>query len=66
MVNFVRPNLLGSLDEFKSRFSNIIKCGRAKDASAYDVRRMRRRCHVLFDRLKCVLDWRDYSVLRFF
>uniref|UniRef100_A0A914NQT6 Helicase ATP-binding domain-containing protein n=1 Tax=Meloidogyne incognita TaxID=6306 RepID=A0A914NQT6_MELIC len=64
MVNFVKPNLLGSLDEFKSRFSNIIKCGRAKDASAYDVRRMRRRCHVLFDRLKCVLDWRDYSVLR--
>ncbi|CAK5011247.1 unnamed protein product [Meloidogyne enterolobii] len=64
MVNFVKPNLLGSLDEFKSRFSNIIKCGRSKDASAYDVRRMRRRCHVLFDRLKCVLDWRDYSVLR--
>ncbi|KAF7637424.1 hypothetical protein Mgra_00003168 [Meloidogyne graminicola] len=64
MVNFVKPNLLGSLDEFKQRFSNIIKAGRAKDASDYDVRRMRRRCHVLFDRLKCVLDWRDYSVLR--
>uniref|UniRef100_A0A183CC05 Helicase ATP-binding domain-containing protein n=1 Tax=Globodera pallida TaxID=36090 RepID=A0A183CC05_GLOPA len=64
MVNFVKPNLLGNIKEFKSRFEHIINRGRTVDATRQDVAHMKRRCHVLHDRLRDILDRRDYTVLK--
>lgn len=63
MVNFVKPNLLGSLKEFQNRFVNPIKNGQCKDSSEYDVKIMKRRAHVLHSKLDGCVQRLDYSVL---
>ena len=65
MVDFVKPSLLGNLEEFKIRFATVINRGRSKDADAFDVLRMKKRCHILFQKLEGILDRRDYTILKF-
>lgn len=38
MVSFVKPNLLGTLTQFKNRFVNPINNGQHKDSTEADVR----------------------------
>lgn len=47
MVDFIRPNLLGSIKDFTNRFINPITNGQYSDSTAADVRLMKRRSHVL-------------------
>ncbi|KAI6216167.1 hypothetical protein M3Y99_01836000 [Aphelenchoides fujianensis] len=63
MISFVRPNILGSAEEFDEKFKKPIEKGRTKDADPQDVKKMKRTAHVLYKCLNGVLDRKDYSVL---
>jgi len=51
MVNFVKPNLLGTRKEFCNRFVNPIMNGQCSDSSPQDVTLMKRRAHILHETL---------------
>ncbi|KAK3930445.1 Transcriptional regulator ATRX-like protein [Frankliniella fusca] len=63
MVQFVKPNLLGTRKEFLNRFVNPITNGQYEDSTAHDVKRMKRRAHVLHQTLEGSVQRYDYSVL---
>ena len=48
MVNFVKPQLLGTKEEFRERFLKPITGGQHKDSNAAQVNVMKRRAHVLY------------------
>lgn len=52
MVQFVKPNLLGTRREFLNRFVNPISNGQFEDSTAHDVKIMKRRAHVLHKMLE--------------
>ena len=55
MVSFVKPNLLGTLKEFSNSFIRPIENGQCADSTDFDVKLMKRRCHVLHKMLEgCV------------
>jgi SNF2 family DNA or RNA helicase len=66
MVNFCKPNYLGSEHEFSRNFRIPIEAGQHKDSSPGDVAYMRRRAYALNQRLKTILHRRDFDVLRSF
>ena len=51
MVDFVKPNLLGTLKEFRNRFANPITNGQCADSTPFDVKLMKRRAHILHETL---------------
>ncbi|XP_071500793.1 uncharacterized protein [Diadema antillarum] len=63
MVNFVKPNLLGTMREFKNRFVNPITNGQHSDSTLRDVKIMKRRAHVLHNLLSGCVQRKDYSAL---
>ena len=52
MVNFVKPNLLGTQREFVNRFANPIRNGQCRDSNPHDIRNMKQRAHVLYKLLQ--------------
>ncbi|XP_058825993.1 transcriptional regulator ATRX homolog isoform X2 [Topomyia yanbarensis] len=63
MVQFVKPKLLGTYNEYMNRFVNPITNGQYTDSTPYDIQLMRRRAHVLHKLLDGCVQRRDYSVL---
>ena len=63
MVDFVKPKLLGTFNEFKNRFVNPIQNGQHSDSSDRDVRIMKKRSYILSDLLKGCMQRLDYNVL---
>ena len=55
MVDFIKPKLLGTKQEFQNRFVNPINNGRCSNSTPRDVKIMKQRCHVLYQLLSgCV------------
>lgn len=63
MVNFVRPNLLGTESEYNNRFVNPILNGQYEDSSPDDIRLMRGRAHVLHKKLETTVQRYESSEL---
>lgn len=63
MVQFVKPNILGTRKEFMNRFVNPINNGQFEDSTEHDVKVMKRRSHVLHSLLSNCVQRFDYSVL---
>jgi transcriptional regulator ATRX len=64
MVSFIKPNLLGSQQEYINRFVNPIGNGQHRDSNEDDVRLMKRRACVLHELLTGFVDRKDYSLLK--
>jgi SNF2 family DNA or RNA helicase/flagellar motility protein MotE (MotC chaperone) len=63
MVNFARPDYLGSLDEFKNRFVDPIENAQCVDSCEADLRLARQRAYVLTRELKPLVLRRDQQYL---
>ncbi|CAH0551007.1 unnamed protein product [Brassicogethes aeneus] len=63
MVQFVKPNLLGTYKEYLNRFVNPITNGQYTDSTQHDIQIMRKRAHVLHKMLDGIVQRRDYAVL---
>ncbi|RZF40355.1 hypothetical protein LSTR_LSTR008785 [Laodelphax striatellus] len=63
MMNFVKPNYLGTKTEFINRFVNPITNGQFADSIEHDIKVMKRRAHVLHKMLDGITQRRDYNQL---
>ncbi|XP_013857229.1 helicase ARIP4 isoform X2 [Austrofundulus limnaeus] len=64
MVDFVRPNFLGTRQEFSNMFERPILNGQCVDSTPQDVQLMRYRSHVLHSLLGGFVQRRGHDVLR--
>lgn len=64
MVDFVRPNYLGTVAEFRNTFQNPINNGLCADSNPSDVKLAKRRMYVLSNLLKPFVKRRDVSYLQ--
>ncbi|XP_065212538.1 uncharacterized protein LOC135840116 [Planococcus citri] len=64
MVDFVRPNYLGTKTEFSNMFERPIQNGQCIDSTPQDIKLMRYRAHVLHSLLEGFVQRRSHSVLQ--
>jgi len=64
MVDFVRPNYLGTKQEFCNMFARPILNGQCMDSTVEDRQLMRARAHVLHSLLEGFVQRRGHSVLQ--
>lgn len=63
MVDFVRPDYLGSKQEFANMFERPIQNGQCRDSSAYDRTLAKKRAHVLHKLLIGFVQRRSFKIL---
>ncbi|XP_026320814.1 uncharacterized protein LOC113230919 [Hyposmocoma kahamanoa] len=63
MVNFIKPNLLGTYSEYSNRFENPIMNGQHRDSIEADIKLMKERTHILHKVLEGCLQRQEASVL---
>ncbi|XP_031765799.2 uncharacterized protein LOC113521958 isoform X2 [Galleria mellonella] len=63
MVDFVKPNLLGTYAEYSNRFENPIMNGQHRDSREEDIKLMKARTHILHKVLEGCLQRQEASVL---
>ena len=63
MVDFVKPNLLGTKEEFNNRFANPINNGKYANSTPYDVQNMKECAYVLNTLLEKSINRCGYQVL---
>lgn len=63
MVNFARPDYLGSLEEFKNRFVDPIENAQCVDSCEADLRLARQRAYILTNELRTLVLRRDQQYL---
>lgn len=64
MVDWVRPNYLGTDKDFANMFEKPIKNGQCIDSTYEDRRKMRYRAHVLYQMLRGFVQRRSQSILK--
>ncbi|XP_075882242.1 helicase ARIP4-like isoform X2 [Nelusetta ayraudi] len=64
MVDFVRPNFLGTRQEFSNMFERPILNGQCVDSTPHDLQLMRYRSHVLHSLLEGFVQRRGHDVLK--
>ncbi|XP_063908124.1 transcriptional regulator ATRX homolog isoform X4 [Zophobas morio] len=63
MVEFVKPHLLGTKEEYKNRFATPIENGQYHDSRPEDIKLMKKRTHVLTKLLKKTIHRVEAAVL---
>lgn len=64
MVDYVRPNYLGTKTEFSNMFERPVMNGQCMDSTDEDVKTMRHRAHVLHSLLEGFVQRRGHTVLQ--
>ena len=64
MTSFVKPSLLGTIQEFRNRFVIPINNGQHADSTEGDVQFMKKRAHVLHKTLAGCVQRMDYTIIR--
>jgi len=64
MVDWIRPNSLGTRAEFTQNFADAIERGQHTDSSKQDVAKMRKRAYILHTKLSEFVHRKGYAVLR--
>ena len=64
MINFVKPNYLGSFKEFGNRFKNPIRNGQYENSSKRNITIMKKRSYVLHGMLNEIVQRMNHDILR--
>ncbi|OWF55874.1 Helicase ARIP4 [Mizuhopecten yessoensis] len=64
MVDYVRPNYLGTKTEFSNMFERPVMNGQCMDSTEEDIKTMRHRAHVLHSLLEGFVQRRGHTVLQ--
>ncbi|GAB0099384.1 transcriptional regulator ATRX [Sergentomyia squamirostris] len=66
MVDFIKPNFLGTEREFANLYTNPIKSGQHKDSTKQEIKCMKQRSYVLHKKLSRFVQRREASILKEF